>query len=112
MISDIEVELARVFSVNIRQLREKKGWTQAELARQSKLTPAAINQLEKGRRGPTLNVTGKIANALDSEASTLFQATPDDASKAERFYRKFKMLGGLAEDDQQMILELVKKLRK
>lgn len=45
------------------QLTERK-WNQAELARRSGLTPAAISRMINGRRGPGLDACQKIADAL------------------------------------------------
>jgi transcriptional regulator with XRE-family HTH domain len=35
---------------NLRGLREARGWSQRELAKQARLSPETINQLEKGAR--------------------------------------------------------------
>ena len=50
-------------------LRTKKGWSRAELARQSGVTPAAISRIfsSKGKRSPTLETVGGIAKALGVE---------------------------------------------
>ncbi len=45
-------------------LREKQGITQAELARRSGISGAAISLLEKGDRDPVLTTAISISNAL------------------------------------------------
>ena len=49
----------------IRELREKKGLTQEELAFKAKVTPGYVAQLELGiRKNPSLDVVRRLAHAL------------------------------------------------
>jgi transcriptional regulator with XRE-family HTH domain len=49
----------------IRDLREKKGLTQEELAFKAKVTPWYVAQLELGlRKNPSLDVVRRLARAL------------------------------------------------
>ena len=49
----------------IRELREKKGLSQEELAFKAKVTPGYVAQLELGlRKNPSLDVVRRIARAL------------------------------------------------
>jgi transcriptional regulator with XRE-family HTH domain len=49
----------------IRELREKKGLTQEELAFKAKVTPGYVAQLELGiRKNPSLDVVRRLARAL------------------------------------------------
>lgn len=52
-------------------LRAKKGWSQAQLARESDKSPQAIEKLENGKVNPTLFSLYEIAKALDVPLSTL-----------------------------------------
>lgn len=52
------------FENRIKKLREIKGWSQAELAEKSKLTPSAISQYESGGREPGLKSLINISNAF------------------------------------------------
>jgi transcriptional regulator with XRE-family HTH domain len=45
----------------IRQLREKQGWSQDELAFRSGTTAANISRIEGGRHGPRADLLGSIA---------------------------------------------------
>jgi len=51
--------------MRLRRLREVKGWTQAELAKRSRVTQPLISQLEAGTK-PTPSVVHilRIAHAL------------------------------------------------
>ena len=49
----------------MRELREKKGLTQEELAFKAKVTPGYVAQLELGiRKNPSLGVVRRLARAL------------------------------------------------
>ena len=61
LLSDILKELGR----RIRALRQKTGWTQADLAKAAKLTRAYLVSVEGGKQNPSLDVVIRIANALN-----------------------------------------------
>ena len=51
--------------VQIKELRQAKGWTQQELADQAKVTRATVNRLENGRQTLIdLDVLERLAGAL------------------------------------------------
>ena len=56
---------AKALDQAIRELREKKGLTQEELAFKAKVTPGYVAQLELGlRTNPSLDVVRRLARAL------------------------------------------------
>lgn len=52
-------------------LRTKKGWSQADLAREAEKSPQAIEKLENGKVNPTIYSLHEIANALDVPLTVL-----------------------------------------
>ena len=58
---------------NIKKLRERKSWTQEELAEKANLHISYIGQIERGLRYPSLKVLFKIADALEVKISELFK---------------------------------------
>lgn len=58
---------------NIKKLRERKSWTQEELAEKANLHISYIGQIERGLRYPSLKVLFKIADALDIKITELFR---------------------------------------
>ncbi|MEI7430883.1 MAG: helix-turn-helix transcriptional regulator [Betaproteobacteria bacterium] len=64
---DISVE----FGVRVRKFREKKSWSQEDLAEHSGLHRTYISGVERGVRNPTLEVVAKLAIALDVTPSIL-----------------------------------------
>jgi transcriptional regulator with XRE-family HTH domain len=56
----------------IREARQQRGWTQAQLAEHSGITLGYIKQLEGGHKpNPTQDTLHKLARALDVPVSTL-----------------------------------------
>lgn len=57
----LKIELGK----RIINLREKKGWSQSDLARACNKDRQAIEKLENGKVNPTLYTLLEIANALE-----------------------------------------------
>ena len=50
---------------SVRELRERRGWSQTELAKASGMTQSAVARFEAGGTVPTLTVLERLATALD-----------------------------------------------
>lgn len=55
----------------IRRIREQGGWSIQRLARESRVSAAAIYKVEKGKMVPSVTVLLKIAKALNSSVADL-----------------------------------------
>ena len=64
-------KLKKAIGHRIVELRTKKGWSQADLARESGKDRQAIEKLENGKVNPTLYSLLEIAKALDVSLSVL-----------------------------------------
>ena len=63
----------------IRQARERKGWSQRELARQAQVRHAIISELETGKKTDTIGVILKrLARALGVSVDFLLGTFEDD----------------------------------
>ncbi|MEU5942333.1 helix-turn-helix transcriptional regulator [Micromonospora sp. NPDC047548] len=62
----------------VRDLRERRGWSQAQLANESGMTQSAVARFEAGGTVPTLPVLERLAAALDVSLSVSFE--PRDAA--------------------------------
>jgi transcriptional regulator with XRE-family HTH domain len=49
----------------VRELRERRAWSQAELAEAASMTQSAVARFEAGGTVPTLPVLERLAHALD-----------------------------------------------
>ena len=50
---------------SVRELRERRGWSQTQLAKASGMTQSAVARFEAGGTVPTLAVLEQLATALD-----------------------------------------------
>lgn len=69
----------RIFAANLRKVLNSKGWRQADLARESGLTPGAINDYLKRGSLPNVEIAYKIAGALDVPIEALLTGRADGA---------------------------------
>jgi ribosome-binding protein aMBF1 (putative translation factor) len=51
----------------VRGLRDAKGWSQTQLAREAGMTQSAVARFEAGATVPTLPVLQRLARALDAD---------------------------------------------
>ncbi len=72
----------------LKQLIEKKGISQKELAEKVGCTDAAISHYIKGDRFPRASVLTKIAIALDTTSDYLMEGIPTDATDELGFAKK------------------------
>jgi len=69
------------FSKRVRKLRQEKGLSQLELAKKSDLQASAISHFETGRRTPSMENLGRLADALGVSSDFLLgRATAPEAS--------------------------------
>jgi transcriptional regulator with XRE-family HTH domain len=61
-------------AANIRLLREKKEWSQEDLAHKSGIHVTYLSGLECGRRNPTVKVLEQLAKGLGVHISALFKS--------------------------------------
>ena len=67
-------DLAKKIGKRVVQLREKKGWTQADLARACVKDRQSIERIESGNTNPTLFTLFEIASALEVQLVDLFKS--------------------------------------
>lgn len=70
-------------------LREKKGWTQRELARRARFSATTIQKIESGDRDPNIATLVAIAEALKVSEQSLIDVwkgkEPDSADELQDF---------------------------
>lgn len=62
----------------VRELRERQGWSQSQLANAAGMTQSAVARFEAGGTVPTLPVLERLATALDVSLNVSFE--PRDAA--------------------------------
>jgi transcriptional regulator with XRE-family HTH domain len=68
-------EIVSLFASRLRQLRQSRGMTQAELARRAHVTTSYIWRLESGGAAPGIDLVDRLAQALGTTAMDLLPAT-------------------------------------
>ncbi|SKA40334.1 Helix-turn-helix domain-containing protein [Enhydrobacter aerosaccus] len=76
------MDLRDVFAANLRRLRNAKGLSQEELAHQASVSRSYMSQLEKGEFYASLNVIGRLADALKVEPADLLKMPSGHKSKS------------------------------
>lgn len=69
-----------IFRMNMKFYREKKHWSQSQLAIEINCTSGSIGMIESGKSKPSFDMIIKIANALDINPADLFLR---DSSKSK-----------------------------
>lgn len=67
------MDLREVFAVNLRRLRNAKGVSQDDLAHEANVSRSYLSQLEKGTFYASLNVVGRLSEALGVEPAELLR---------------------------------------
>lgn len=77
---DPESTLSATLGRNLRQLRQKRGFSLERLAKISQVSRAMLGQIETGKSAPTINTVGLIAHALKVSISTLLNGETPPAT--------------------------------
>jgi transcriptional regulator with XRE-family HTH domain len=59
------------FGAAVRQLREKRGWSQERLANRAELNRSYMGEIERAAAMPSLATAAKLADALEVSLSEL-----------------------------------------
>jgi len=73
-------------AANIRALRERRGWTQEQLAETAGLATRYVQTLESPKANPRAGVLVAIADALEVEIGRLFKPATFEAREPGRPY--------------------------
>jgi len=70
-------DLRQAFGRRVRQVREKLSLSQEALAERAGLHWTYVSEIERGRRGPSLDVVGRLALGLGVSLAELFAPLGD-----------------------------------
>lgn len=65
--------IQKKFGLNVKYIRESKGWSQDYLSEVSDLHRTYISGIERGVRNPTIEIVEQLADALNVPISELFK---------------------------------------
>jgi transcriptional regulator with XRE-family HTH domain len=75
------MDLREVFAANLRRLRNAKRMSQDDVAYEAEMSRSYLSQLEKGVFYASLNVIGRLAEALDAEPAEFLKLPPKGTSR-------------------------------
>jgi transcriptional regulator with XRE-family HTH domain len=84
------------FAGRLKELRERAGWTQAELAQRAGLTKDGVAHLEQGRREPAWSTVLALADALGAGPQAFTEAPAERPETGRGRPRKGKAPGATA----------------
>jgi len=99
------METNNILSKNIRELRNKFGYTQAFIAEYLNITPAAVNQYENDARTISESVIEKLALLFNVEEYDLYEENPEKQAVLTSFAFRADELTG---SDMQQISKFKK----
>jgi transcriptional regulator with XRE-family HTH domain len=67
------MDIRQVFAINLRKLRQAKGFSQEELAHLADIDRTYISSLERCLYAAGIDVVDKLAKAMDVEAADLLR---------------------------------------
>ena len=67
------MDICRQVGLNVRRLREERGWSQEHLAAEVDLHRTYISGIERGVRNPTVKIVAKLADKLEVKAARLLE---------------------------------------
>jgi transcriptional regulator with XRE-family HTH domain len=92
----------------VRKLRDGKGWTQADLAREASLDITAVNRLEKRSEKSEQRTIYRVANALGISVADLYaHAEPASLSSEQREW--LALLTKLAPERKALVLQVAQR---
>lgn len=75
-----QADIVQAFAARLRELRRSRGLTQAELARQARVTVSYVWKLEAGKSAPGLDLMERLARALGVSLNEMLpESDPVDA---------------------------------
>ena len=90
-------------ALRIRQLREAKGWTQADLAERARMSRSQLAMIEAETRPANTLRLNAIAAALGVVPEDLFDSGTEDG-------RLSRVLRQLSDEDRSLVLSLAESL--
>jgi transcriptional regulator with XRE-family HTH domain len=107
-------KITTYISKKIKALRKSVDWSQADLARQSRINYVTIHKLERGDRMPSIDVCLKLSKAFNVPIAELTGYTSisskDINDKAQVFFRKFCGINKLTKPDQKLLLSIIDRM--
>ena len=106
-------EIGKIIGERIRQLRNRLGWSQEELAHRANINRTYIGELERGEKNTTISSLSKVASALEITLEELFRyVQPSTEGKENNVLPALiNKLNALSFEEQKAMLDLFEFLK-
>lgn len=96
-----------IFNTRLREARDLRGLSQAQLAAKAKLPPASVSHFESGPRKPSFENLKALASALDVTTDYLLGRSDRPDASAETVDRLHRDLHKLTSQDLDLAKDFV-----
>ena len=103
-------ELRTVLGTNLRKLRNRRNWSQMELAEKADISMNFLSEIERGNKWPYPDTLQNLATALDVEVFELFRGEADIGNNNEKYMNRFA--NDLAIAVEQAVKKAVNSVKK
>lgn len=100
---------------NVRQLREARGLTQAELAAKLGVTRGSISQWENGISAPRMGVIEQMSSLFGVKKSEIIEDRPvteQPDNLESRAHEASRLFASLSIDQQRAVLQIMRVMQK
>ena len=104
--------MAETFQERLKEMRERRGWSQAELAQKSRLQPTAISHFETGGRSPSFDNLRRLADALNVSTDYLIGRSNEPTMAGPQTDELFRDYHKLSADDLEAMRMMKEALLK
>lgn len=103
-------EIVHLFAERLRELRQLRNLTQAELARKTHLPSSYISDLENAKTAPGIDLVDRLARALETSATNLLPGTVAPETPAGLRDQAMRLLEDLLRTADRDVLRAVNSL--
>lgn len=104
------MDSSQILPDRLRQAREKREWSQAELASRAGFQVSAISHFEKGRRTPSADNLQRLSDALGVSIDFLLGRVDETTAVGPSIARLLQEYAKLSDYDQQNVLRFTSML--
>ncbi len=97
----------KLFGLRIKHLRDRKGWTQENLAEKMDISSNYLSSMERGKENPTLDMLIKMSKSLQVEMWELFDFGHEVSSKELKVIMK-QLATELDKDKLQIAVKILR----
>lgn len=96
----------RLLGLRIKEIRQNRKISQEKLSEKLGVDPKYLSRIEVGKATPSLDLLVKVAGLLNVEVKALFEFS--HLENAEKKVQIQDLLNGVTEEQQKLIIKLIK----